>query len=68
MNKCLLIGISEIKVDGSLFNNETRSESYDLMEIHYFRKGSGDACFNKKSVSFTRKILKQRYTHLNRDR
>ena len=46
-----VIDTSEIKLDGSVLNNEVAIEGYDVIKVHRSRKGGGVACFIKHSVT-----------------
>ena len=48
-----VIVISEIKLDASVLSNEVVTEGYDLIRMHYFRKGGELAYTTKHSVAYS---------------
>ena len=47
-----IIGISETKLDETIFSNELEVYSYGLVRFDRFRRGGGVACYIKSSIAY----------------
>ena len=60
-SKANVIGITEIKLDGTIFNAEVYIEGYSIVWCDRDRKGGGVACYIKSDICFsTRNILSKK--------
>ena len=50
-----VIGLSETKLDNTVFSSELEIEGYDLVRSDRSRRRGGVACFVKNSISYHRK-------------
>ena len=55
LSNASIVGIGETKLDDSISSSEIEIEGYDLLRLDQSRRGSGVACYIKKSLAYSYK-------------